>query len=81
MNQQLPFILSFYNSELVKKISTKFNIDQMDALRRFLFSKTYQMLADERLEMWEYSPIGIFDMWETEQVTGDPRNSLYIRRD
>ena len=24
---------------------------------------------------------GIFDMWEAELVTGEPRNSLYLRRD
>ena len=81
MNQYLPFIMNFYTRELVEKISTKFNIDHMSALRKFLFSETYQMLCDERLQMWEFSTLGIFDMWEVEQVTGDPRNSLYIRRD
>ena len=24
---------------------------------------------------------GIFDRWEAELITGDPRNSLYLRRD
>ena len=41
----------------------------------------FTMLADEKLEMWDFSPIGIFDMWESEQITGNPRNSLYLRRD
>ena len=81
MKELIPYILSYYNEELVKKISEKYNVSLMDALRKFLFSQTYQMLADERLEMWEYPPMGIFDMWEVEQVTGDPRNSLYLRRD
>jgi hypothetical protein len=39
------------------------------------------MLCNPALEMWEFSPVGIFDMWEAEQITGNPRNSLYIRRD
>ena len=39
------------------------------------------MLHDPKLEMYDIPPIGIFDMWEVEQVTGDPRNSLYIGRD
>ena len=81
MTERMPFILSYYNGELVKKISNKYSMEPMEALRRFLFSQTYQMLADEKMEMWDYSPIGIFDMWEAEQITGDPRNSLYIRRD
>ena len=44
-------------------------------------SETYKMLRNPNLEMWEFSPLGIFDMWECEQITGDPRTSLYIRRD
>lgn len=49
-------------------------------MRSFIFSKTYKMLSDSELEMWDFSPFGIFDMWEAEQVTGDPRNSLYLRK-
>jgi hypothetical protein len=39
------------------------------------------MLTDEELEMWDFISFGIFNMWEAEQITGNPRNSLYIRRD
>ena len=53
----------------------------MDALRRFWKSETYQMLTDDSLEMWDFSPMGIFDMWENEQITGTPQTSLYLRRD
>lgn len=81
MSEMMPFILNYYNKEIVNKIRTKYGVDDMDALRMFLSSQTYQMLADEKLEMWDFSPIGIFDMWESEQVTGNPRNSLYLRRD
>lgn len=72
MNEFMPFILSYYDTEIVKKICHKYGLPPMDALRRFLFSQTYQMLADEELEMWEFSPAGIFDMWESEQIAGDP---------
>ncbi|MCD8197260.1 MAG: hypothetical protein LUE24_08910 [Lachnospiraceae bacterium] len=61
-------------------ISRKYGLKPMDALRKFLSSQTYQMLIDPELEMWDFSPMGIFDMWESEQVTGEPRNSLYLRR-
>lgn len=82
MNNVLsPFILSYYNTEIVKKICNKYELAPMDALRKFLCSKTYQMLTDESLEMWDFSPNGIFDMWESEQITGEPGNSLYLRRD
>ena len=79
MKKDMPFILSFYNEELTRMISEKYAIKPMDALRRFLDSSTYRMLSDPELEMWEFSPIGIFDMWEAEQVAGTPQNSLYLR--
>ena len=81
MNKEMPFILAYYNKEITNKINNKYGIEPLEALRRFISSKTYKMLSDEKLEMWEFSPIGIFDMWESEQITGDPRNSLYLRRD
>lgn len=36
------------------------------------------MLCNPKLEMWEFSPTGIFDIRETELITGEPRNSLYL---
>ena len=29
--------------------------------------------------MWQFSPLVILDMWENEKITGNPRNSIYIR--
>lgn len=81
MKTLLPLILTYYDKEIVNKICIKYGVDSMDALRMFLSSQTYQMLIDEKLEMWEFSPIGILDMWESEQATGNPRNSLYLNRD
>ena len=77
----MPFILNYYNKEIVNKICIIYGVESMNAFRMFLSSQTYQMLDDKKLEMWEFSPIGIFDMWESEQITGNPRNSLYLRRD
>ena len=37
------------------------------------------MLEDSDLAMWEFSARAIFDMWEVEQITGDPRNSVHLR--
>ena len=52
-----------------------------DRLRLFLPSETRLMLLDDDLKMWHFSPLAVFDMWENEQATGDPRNSLYLRGD
>lgn len=80
MINEMPYILSFYDEKVSQMIVEKYGIEPLAALRRFLLSKTYKMLADTELEMWDFSPFGIFDMWEAEQITGDPRNSLYLRR-
>lgn len=53
----------------------------MDGLNLFLGSETHRMLTDASLKMWYFSPVATYDMWENEIVTGDPRNSLYIRGD
>ncbi len=81
MENEMVYILSFYNQKVSQMIVEKYDIAPLSALRKFLFSETYRMLSDEELEMWEFGPLGIFDMWEVEQITGNPRNSLYIRRD
>ncbi len=74
-------ILIYYNCEVSQMISEKYGMEYMLSLRKFLRSETYQMLINPDLEMWDFSPAGLFDMWESEQITGNPRNSLYIRRD
>ena len=56
-------------------------VSVMDALRIFLSSETHHMLKDNSLRLWYFSPLAIFDMWENEVATGDPRNSLYLRGD
>lgn len=67
------------NAEVSLLISKKCNLSEIDGLRKFLNSETYKKLCDDSLEMWEFSPIALFDMWENEIATGNPRNSLYLR--
>lgn len=78
MNKDMVYILSFYVKKVSLMITEKYNIEPMMSLRKLLFSKTYQMLSNPELEMWDFSPYGIFDMWENEQITGSPQNSLYL---
>ena len=80
MNKVLPFILDYYDREVSQMISQKYGYSAMDAYKKFMFSKTYEMLSNPELQMSDFSCFGIFDMWEAEQRTGDPRDSIYIRR-
>ena len=57
----------------------KYGYDEQTALRNFTSSETCRMLKNPELEMWEFCPDIIFEMWECEQITGNPRNSIYIR--
>lgn len=81
MNDKLPFILDYYDREVTRLIVEKYGYSEMDAYKKFILSETYKMLSDTELEMWDFSYYGIFDMWENEQITGNPRNSIYIRED
>lgn len=81
MSREMTIMLPYYNTKVSQMIVDKYGIEPLTAFRKFLFSETYRMLTDEKLEMWDFSPFGIFDMWEAEQITGNPRNSLYLRRD
>ena len=77
---KLPhFSLQYYDKSVIRRIMDKYGMSQMDAARAFLTSETHAMLEDAELAMWEFSERAIFDMWESERVTGDPRNSAYLR--
>ena len=69
----------YYDRAITVLIAEKYGMTPMDALRQFVYSETHRMLDNDDLEMWNFSPLAILDMWENEKVTGDPRNSIYIR--
>ena len=76
-----PEINAYYDEEVIRRIVEKYGLAPLAALNSCLQSETYRMFNDPELEMLEFSSLGIFDTWEAEQVTGNPRNSLYLRRD
>ena len=76
-----PSILQNYDAEIAELIAKKRQIPIMDALRIFLASKTHEMLVDDEMKIWYFSPLAVFDMWENEEATGEPGNSLYLRGD
>lgn len=73
------FSLDFYNKNVIKMIIEKYGLTEMDAAREFLLSETHKMLEDADMAMWEFSARAIFDMWEAEKITGNPRNSVHLR--
>ena len=75
------YMFDIYDRTVINLIVEKYGFSEKTALRSFLLSKTYRMLTDPKLEMWEFSPVAVFDMWEAEKITGDPRNSVYLRRE
>ena len=81
MNRTRPSILQNVDAMVTREIARSRDISDMDALRLFAVSETHRMLVDDDLKLWYFSPLAIFDMWENEIATGDPRNSLYLRGD
>ena len=73
------FSLDCYNKNVIKMIMEKYGLNEMEAAREFLISETHRMLEDADMAMWEFSARAIFDMWEVEKITGNPRNSVHLR--
>lgn len=73
--------LDFLDRNVSKMICEKYGMSELDSIRSFLTSETYKMLEAEETEIFMMSPFAVFDMWECEKVSGDPRNSVYIRED
>lgn len=79
MKKIVYFAADYYDRQVIQKIIEKYGLEPMDAARRFLMSETHAMLEDESYGLLSFPDRAVFDMWEAEQVTGDPRNSVYIR--
>ncbi len=73
--------MAFYDEYVGKLISEKYGLSEKKSIKAFLESETYKMLLDTETELNKVSPYILFDMWENEQITGEPRNSQYIRED
>lgn len=72
---------NFFDRNVTRLIIEKYGFDEREAIRAFIESETYQMLIDPELEVYKMSPNIVFDMWESERITGDPRNSQYLREE
>lgn len=79
MTRTDPVILDHYNRCVVQRIIDKYDMEPLEAASRFLTSQTHAMLEDPKCAMWEFSERAIFEIWEVEQIIGDPHKSVYIR--
>lgn len=46
-------------------------LDDIAAMNEFYYSKTYEMLANEEMKMWHFSPMTVYSMWKHEKQTGE----------
>ena len=79
MTKNIYFATDYYDRYVIQQIIDKYGMAPMEAARKFLTSKTHEMLEDASYGLLSFPERAIFDMWEAEKVTGDPRNSVYIR--
>ena len=81
MNKLEPELIDFYDGEVVKMMSEKYGFSLMEALHQFIFSRTHELLENAETGMSSFGAGAVFEIWEAEKITGDPRNSVYIRED
>ncbi|MBQ8706530.1 MAG: hypothetical protein IJ523_00390 [Succinivibrionaceae bacterium] len=81
MIKQSPESLCYYDHAVTDLMMEKYGFDRMEALRRFVKSETHELLEDPENGLSSFGCVGIFEIWESEVITGDPRNSVYIRED
>ena len=79
MNRLSPDTIEYYDAEVSRLLSEKYGYSLMEALKMFICSETHKMLEDADYGFTAFGAGAIFDIWEAEKVTGDPRNSVYIR--
>ncbi len=79
MKKTVYFATDYYDRQVIESIIEKYNLNPMDAAKSFIMSKTHAMLEDEEYGLLSMPAYEVFDMWEAERITGDPRNSVYVR--
>jgi hypothetical protein len=69
----------FFDTWVISLIVDEYKLSEEEALRSFINSETYQLLLDEEMKFFRESPLVIFDMYQAEKATNNPRNSTYIK--
>ena len=81
MKRLAPEVMDYYDREVVKGLSDKYGYEPFEALRLFVFSETHELLEDSEMGLTSFGAGAILEIWEAEKITGNPRNSIYIRED
>ena len=81
MNRLNAEIIDYYNLEVVRMIMEKYGYPELEAIKLFILSKTHELLEDADCGMTSFGAGAVLEIWEAEKITGDPRNSVYIRED
>ena len=79
MTRTSPELIEYYDKEVSRMIAEKYGYTLMEALRLFVFSETHELLENQDMGLTMFAAFGVFDIWEAERITGDPRRSVFIR--
>ena len=79
MTKNVYFAIDYYDRKVIQLIIEKYNMPPIEAMKSFIMSKTHAMLEDSKCGMLSLPEYAVYDMWETEKLTGDPRNSIYVK--
>ena len=78
MRRMNKFVIDAKDRKIIGMIIKKYNMDPMEAIRRYIKSDTYRCVENADNEAAYMAWYGVFDLWENEQITGDYRNSKYV---
>lgn len=79
MKKVIYFACDYYDRQVIQRIIDEHGMDPMEATRSFLMSKTHELMEDCDYGLLSLPDRAIYDMWKTEQETGNPRDSVYIQ--
>ena len=71
------YVINAMNRKIASQIIDKYHLDPMEAIRRYIKSKTYRYVEDPDNEAAYMAWYGVFDLWENERISGNLYNSRY----
>ena len=81
MNQVDARTRDFFDRQVLAEIKAKYGFNELDAIRSFLLSETYQMLVDPQTEVYSFSPLILFYWCFRVIIAVVPLNSRNNRED
>ena len=70
--QKFKAMLIFLIPQLVKEIVDREKISETEATRALYESELYAALEEEETKLWHLSPHALYDIYVSEQMTGNP---------